>query len=90
MPFAWADGDMAGDLLAAGFDVLALSPQGTERLSDVKPAGRTAVLFGAEGPGLPEAVLARCRTVRIPMAGSMDSLNVAAASAIVLERLTNG
>ena len=23
MPFAWADGDMAGDLLAAGFDVLA-------------------------------------------------------------------
>jgi tRNA G18 (ribose-2'-O)-methylase SpoU len=48
------------------------------------------VLFGAEGPGLPSAVLQRARTVRIPMSGRMDSLNVATASGIVLERLMNG
>jgi tRNA G18 (ribose-2'-O)-methylase SpoU len=45
------------------------------------------VLFGAEGPGLPEAVMARARTVRIDMAGAFDSLNVATTSGIVLHQL---
>jgi tRNA G18 (ribose-2'-O)-methylase SpoU len=39
---------------------------------------------------LPEAVLARARTVRIPMAGELDSLNVATASGIVLHHLAFG
>ncbi|MBS0359924.1 MAG: RNA methyltransferase, partial [Proteobacteria bacterium] len=48
---------------------------------------RAAVLFGAEGPGLPGFVLDRMKTVRIDMAGGFDSLNVATASGIVLRRL---
>jgi len=70
-----------------GFAALALSPSGGERLIDVVPPARSAVVLGAEGPGLPEAVMARTRTVRIPMAGAFDSLNVATTAGIVLHHL---
>jgi len=44
-----------------------------------------AVLFGAEGSGLPEPVLRRAGTgVRIPMTGTAESLNLAAAVAVIL------
>lgn len=79
--------DLVGVLHDRGFEVLALSPQGTEELDSVVPAARTAALFGAEGPGLAAGVLARTRTVRIAMAGGFDSLNVATTSGIVLHRL---
>jgi len=90
VPFARAGaaGDLTGRLATAGFTVLALSPRGEHELAALKPAGRTAVLFGAEGPGLPPDLLARVRTVRIAMAGGFDSLNVATASGIVLHQLT--
>ncbi|MDQ0396340.1 TrmH family RNA methyltransferase [Labrys monachus] len=74
-------------LLAEGFEVLATSPSGREPLGDVAPRGRQAVLFGAEGPGLPRAILDRLRTVRIAMKGGFDSLNVATTSGIVLHHL---
>jgi tRNA G18 (ribose-2'-O)-methylase SpoU len=44
---------------------------------------RVALLLGAEGSGLTEAALAAADVrVRIPMAGGVDSLNVAAAAAV--------
>jgi tRNA G18 (ribose-2'-O)-methylase SpoU len=79
--------DAVGLLHDAGFLSLALSPGGKARLSDVRAPGRTAVLLGAEGPGLPPDVLARAETVAIPMAGGFDSLNVATAAGIVLHQL---
>lgn len=46
---------------------------------------RLAIVFGAEGTGLSNDVVADCDVaVRIPMAGGVDSLNVAAASAVAL------
>jgi tRNA G18 (ribose-2'-O)-methylase SpoU len=89
VPFARlpAGADMAGELAARGFEVLALSPGGEGDLADLAAKPRQAVLFGAEGPGLPAGLMARCRTVRIPMAAGFDSLNVATASGIVLHRL---
>ena len=87
----FARGGQAADLVAAletaGFTVVGLSPSGATVLSEFEPARRTAVLFGAEGPGLPASVMARACTVRIEMAGGFDSLNVATASGIVLHRL---
>lgn len=88
-PFARA-GDAAtlvGRLADAGFETVALSPAGDTDLRDLRPTPRAAAVFGAEGPGLPTAVLAQCRTVRIPMAGGFDSLNVATTSGIVLHAL---
>jgi tRNA G18 (ribose-2'-O)-methylase SpoU len=78
---------MADLLTAAGCELVALSPSGAEDLRELAPRDRTAVLFGAEGPGLPDAILSRAQTVRIAMAGGFDSLNVATTSGIVLHHL---
>ncbi|MGO1918075.1 MAG: TrmH family RNA methyltransferase, partial [Brevibacterium aurantiacum] len=44
---------------------------------------RTAIVFGTEGDGLRRSTIAACdSTVMIPMSGGVDSLNVAAASAV--------
>ena len=72
----------------AGFETLALTPSAATPLREVRVGGRTAVLFGSEGAGLPPDLLARTRTVAIPMADGFDSLNVATASGIVLHHLT--
>lgn len=81
-------GEDIADLLArTGFEALALSPSAPEVLARLKPAPRTAVLLGAEGPGLSPEVMARARTVGIPMANGFDSLNVATTSGIVLHHL---
>lgn len=82
--------DLVGTLTGQGFRVLALSPSGETDLSSVRGGGRLAVVMGAEGPGLDPEVLARCETVRIPMAAGFDSLNVATTSGIVLHHLRSG
>lgn len=92
MPFARfaPDDDPIAVLRQAGFEPIALSPSGRERLSDLKPPARAAVLLGAEGPGLPADLMDRARTVSIPMSAGWDSLNVAVAGGIVLHHLTFG
>ena len=46
-------------------------------------AEKVALIFGTEGDGLAASTIAQCDyTVRIPMAHGVDSLNVAAASAV--------
>ncbi|MFC5069353.1 TrmH family RNA methyltransferase [Flaviflagellibacter deserti] len=69
------------------FTPFALSPSGNLTLTELKPPARSAVLMGAEGPGLPAEVLARSTTVRISMAEGFDSLNVGTACGIVLHHL---
>ena len=90
VPFArLTPGDDLLQMLAqAGFTALALSPRGSEPVAGLARPDRVAVLLGAEGEGLPEAVLQRARTVAIPMAAGWDSLNVASSSAIILYALT--
>ena len=49
---------------------------------------RLAIILGAEGDGLTESTVAACDyTVRIPMSHGVDSLNVAAASAVAFWQL---
>jgi len=80
--------DMVGLLLQAGFTPMALTPAGALDLKAVRGAERTAILVGAEGPGLPQAVLERCLTVRIPMATGFDSINVATAAGLALHHVS--
>ena len=89
VPFArlGADEDVVDLLGRSGFRCLALSPGGKADLAAVSRSDRTALLLGAEGPGLPDVVLARTQTVTIPMSGLFDSLNVATASGIALHHL---
>ncbi|MFT3998036.1 MAG: RNA methyltransferase [Asticcacaulis sp.] len=80
--------DMVGTMQRLGLTAYALSPSGAQTLEAVTPASRSAVLMGAEGPGLPPEVMAACETVRIDMHGGFDSLNVATTSGIVLYRFS--
>ncbi|HWS58530.1 MAG TPA: RNA methyltransferase [Actinotalea sp.] len=77
------------ELRAGGFTVAALAlSDDAVSLDDLvaRPAGapeRLALVLGTEGDGLSRgAVAAADLVVRIPMAGGVDSLNVAAASAV--------
>ena len=49
---------------------------------------KLAIVLGTEGDGLAQSTIARCSyTVKIPMAHGVDSLNVAAASAVAFWEL---
>ena len=89
-PFARlpAEADLPALLHRHGFAAVALSPSGATPLRDLAPPARAALIVGAEGPGLPAALLARCTTVSIPMAAGFDSLNVAVSAGIALHHLT--
>jgi tRNA G18 (ribose-2'-O)-methylase SpoU len=86
--FAGSAGEMIETLAGAAFATIALSPRGAKSIRDIEPARRTALLLGTEGEGLPDALLARRETARIPMVDDFDSLNVATASAIALYELS--
>jgi TrmH family RNA methyltransferase len=79
------------DVLVAGTGLQRLATAGTgaDDLDDLADAGTlrgpTMWLFGNEARGLPEAVLrAVDRTVRVPVHGRAESLNLAAAAAVCL------
>jgi tRNA G18 (ribose-2'-O)-methylase SpoU len=88
VPFATFDGWPGGLALLRerGFWVAALTPRpdsvSLRALRD-SSAGRVALMLGSEGSGLTEEALAAADlTVRIPMVGGVDSLNVATAAAV--------
>lgn len=92
VPFAIAEPWPAilGDLRDHGhnLDLVALTPAGALDLRDLPPAGRRALLVGAEGAGLSAAALAAAdHQVRIAMAPAVNSLNVATAAAIALHHV---
>jgi len=92
VPWAWTGPDCAiPQLKAAGFRVLGLAlREKCLTLDDPSLSGmeKLAICLGNEDTGLTENVLSRCDAiVRIPMAPGIDSLNVAAASAVAFWQL---
>ncbi|HET7326859.1 MAG TPA: RNA methyltransferase [Nocardioidaceae bacterium] len=95
LPYArmsdWYDG--LGELRAAGFTVVALTPA-----ADAVPLGeavadhdRVALVLGSEGHGVSHRWMATADVrAQIPMAGGIDSLNVGAAAAIACYVLAGG
>ncbi|MGJ5723588.1 TrmH family RNA methyltransferase [Brevibacterium sp. H602] len=81
---SWPDG--IAELQEAGFHVAALALDDESvslRQFAATAPERTAVVFGTEGDGLKRSTISACdSTVMIPMSGGVDSLNVAAASAV--------
>ena len=68
-----------------GMSVAGTDSAGAESIDQVDLTGPTVVLLGNEAQGLSYAFRQLCDTVaRIPLVGSADSLNVAAAATIVL------
>ena len=99
IPWAYAGADGSGwprqcfdRLREQGFRVAAMALRGDKvvRLDDPELAAepKLAIVLGNEGEGLPlETIAASDYTVRIPMSGGVDSLNVAAAGAVAFWQL---
>ncbi len=74
------EGEVIGTHLEAAADV-----------RGVKPKGPAVIVMGSEGPGLSPELAACCSIrVKIPMAGKLDSLNLAVATAITLFEVRRG
>jgi TrmH family RNA methyltransferase len=75
--------DLAAEAARFGGRLACTVPRGGTPLPEADLSGRIGWLLGAEGQGVSEdlATIAQLR-ISIPMAGGMDSLNVAAAAAI--------
>ena len=90
VPWAWLEGDIA-QLKELGFKTaaMALSDDSVTIKDEALLAEeRLAIVLGTEGDGLAEKTIADCDyTVRIPMTHGVDSLNVAAASAVAFWQL---
>lgn len=76
---------LADELRAlAGFEIYAMTPDPSARpLDEIRPGPRAAVLIGSERAGLSDELVDLAIPVRIPMAAGVDSLNAAAATAVV-------
>ena len=90
VPWTYFDGDMA-TLKELGFATAAMALEDDSvSISDPKLAAeeKLAIVFGTEGDGLAARTVADCDyTVKIPMSHGVDSLNVAAASAVAFWEL---
>lgn len=79
-----SDIDWTDAARAFGGRILALALDGSRMLYDIDLDGDVAIVLGNEGAGLSESVAALATArVHIPMPGAVESLNVAAAGAIV-------
>lgn len=93
IPWAWID-DPVGDLHRLGFKTAAMAlRQDSVDIDDpaLNAEPRLAIILGTEGDGLAGRVIEGADyTVCIPMANGVDSLNVAAASAVAFWQLCRG
>ena len=89
LPWTWLD--FYDSLRPFGFKTvaMALTDKSIQLTSpELKAEPRLAIIMGNEGDGLPTETINRADyTVRIPMAHGVDSLNVAAASAVAFWEL---
>ena len=85
------EGDWTALLRSLGFRTVAMALRDDSvRLDDPRLAaeGKLAIVMGTEGDGLASSTIASCDyTVKIPMYHGVDSLNVAAASAVAFYEL---
>ena len=93
VPWTFLDQDWMVQLKNLGFRTAAMAlREDTVSIRDPKlnAEEKLAVILGTEGEGLEEETINQCDyTVKIPMSHGVDSLNVAAASAVAFWQLGN-
>jgi len=93
VPWTFIEGDAIETLKAMGFKSVALALR-DDTISIKDPVlakeKKLALILGTEGDGLADTTIEGCEyTVKIPMTHGVDSLNVAAASAVAFYQLGN-
>jgi 23S rRNA (guanosine2251-2'-O)-methyltransferase len=74
-----------GELKEREIRVVGTSDDAEQTLYDLDLTGPTALVLGAEGPGMRQLTRKTCDVlVRIPMRGAVESLNVSVAAAVGL------
>jgi len=83
--------DCIAALKAQGYRIVATSPHDNSQfLSDFDITQKAAFFFGTETDGLSDAVLAMAdESVKIPMYGFTESLNISVSAAILLQYVTD-
>ena len=72
-------------LRSGGIRTIAAVPRGGEDPDTIDWHGRVALILGGEGAGVPETITQSCDAlVSIPMAARVESMNVAAAGAVLV------
>ena len=93
VPWTYVEENWVEQLRELGFKTAAMALKDDSYSIDapeLRSAEKLAVVLGSEGDGLTETTIARCDyTVKIPMYHGVDSLNVAAASAVAFWELRN-
>jgi tRNA (guanosine-2'-O-)-methyltransferase len=78
-------------LEASKHELIATHPEGELEPSDLAKIPRVALVLGNERNGIAPELRAACRrSVRIPMRGFAESLNVSVTAAILLQHATSG
>lgn len=83
--------DCLKTLKAEGFRIVATSPHDDSQLLDEFDISQpAAIFFGTERDGLSEEILREAdTTIKIPMVGFTESLNISVSAAIILQSLTS-
>ena len=94
VPWTWLEGEnYVEQLRQQGFQTAAMALKDDSlsiRDSRLMQADKLAIILGTEGDGLADCTIEGCDyTVKIPMTHGVDSLNVAAASAVAFWQLRN-
>ena len=91
VPWGWIDGNLNDRLHHLGFKTVAMAlKEDTLSIRDPRllEEPKLAIVLGTEGDGLADSTIDGCDyTVKIPMTHGVDSLNVAAASAVAFFQL---
>lgn len=86
-----APADAMAALAASGHEVIVTHPSGELAPADLAGIPRLALVLGNERYGIhPEVVRACARSVRVPMRGFVESLNVSVTAAILIEQAARG
>jgi len=81
----------AAALASSQHELIATHPQGELVPEDLRAIPRVCLVLGNERDGIHKELVAACkRSVRVPMRGFAESLNVSVTAAILLQHATHG
>ncbi|MBP2077386.1 TrmH family RNA methyltransferase [Oceanobacillus polygoni] len=80
--------EVLSDLKEEGFSIWATALENASNYNDITPEGKVAIILGNEGAGVQAELIKQAdRSVKIPIYGQAESLNVSIAAGILMYHL---